>query len=57
MALAFKDSKANIAMYTEMNINDRLMNPNKKFNDRMRMKNPGSFSVMSYNINLGANAV
>lgn len=29
MAQAFKDSKANIAMYVELLINDKLMTPNK----------------------------
>ena len=56
MSKAFKDSNANIALYAEPSINDRFLNPNEKFNDRMKMKNPGSFSMLSYNSNMGEEA-
>ena len=56
MATAFKDSNANIALYAEPSINDRFLNPNEKFKDRMRMNNPGSFSILNYNANMGEDA-
>ena len=37
----------------ELSINDRFMNPNEKFIDRMRLKSPKSYSIISYNINMG----
>ena len=52
----FKHSKENISIYAEPLINDRLMNPNEKFSDRMKMKNPGSFSIISCNTKLGESA-
>lgn len=56
MSKAFKDSKANIALYAEPSLNDRFLNPNEKFNDRMKMKSPGSFSIISCNTKLGESA-
>ena len=56
MSKAFKDSKANIALYAEPSSNDRFLNPNEKFNDRMKMKSPGSFSIISCNTKLGESA-
>ena len=53
MSRAFRDSKANIAMYAEPSLNDCLLNPNEKFRDRMRMRSPGSFSIISYNTKMG----
>ena len=53
MSRAFQKSKASTAMYAELSINDRFMNPNEKFIDRMRLKNPKSYSIISYNINMG----
>ena len=57
MSKAFKDSNANVvALYAEPSINDRFLNPNEKFKDKMRMKNPGTFSILSYNANMGEDA-
>ena len=53
MSRAFKKNKASIAMHLELSINDRFMNPNEKFIDRMRLNSPKSYSIISYNINMG----
>ena len=49
---AFRDSKANVAMYAEILIDECHIPENEKFNDRMKIFNPKSLSIISYNLTI-----
>ena len=46
---AFRESKANLEMYAEISIDECHIAENEKFNDRMRIFNPKSLSIVSSN--------
>ena len=49
---AFRESKASIAMYSELLIDECQLPESKKFNNRMRLFNPKSLSIVSSNRNI-----
>ena len=50
-ARAFQVSKANIAMYAEISLNERVLDHNDRFKEQMRCINRGSQTYYNYNTN------
>ena len=52
-ATAFKASKASVALYTELSINEKGLSNDEKFDNRMKAFSPKSCSIVSSNQKIG----